>query len=339
MLNRRTAALFLQTILVAILLAACGRDTGDTLLIYSGRSESLVGPLIESYAAMADIELQVKYAATGPLVATLQEEGAASPADLFFSQDPGGLGALTSMLVPLPAELLDSVPDWARSDEGRWVGVSGRRRVVVYNNQRLSGSELPSSIWDFGDPKWRGRIGWAPTNASFQAMITGMRSIWGAERTVGWLERMVANEPVVYPKNSPIVAAVAAGEIDVGFVNHYYLHRFIAEEGESFPASNHYMSGGDPGGLVLVAGVGLLATTDNREQALDFIEFLLSDEAQRYFVAETFEFPVRQDGLTSEQLLVSGFPPTDLPITSVPPAQLTDLEGARALLRTARIVP
>ena len=260
------------------------------IIVYSGRSESLVGPLIEQFRETSGREVLVKYGGTGPLIATLQEEGDASPADLFFAQDPGGLGAIESMLAALPQDLTSGLPDWAVSENDKWVGVSGRQRVVVFNTEK--NLDLPSSIWDFVNPEWRGRIGWAPSNGSFQSMVTGMRSLWGEERTLEWLQGIMNNDPQVYPSNTPIVAAAASGEIDVGFVNHYYLHRFIAEEGEGFTARNHYLVEDDPGGIILVAGVGVLQSSDNSEGALEFVRFLLSDEAQRYFAEQTFEFPV-----------------------------------------------
>ena len=208
--------------------ALAANQQRDSLTIYSGRSESLVDAIIQQFSAATGIEVEVKYAGTAALAATLLEEGANSPADVFFAQDPGGLGSVEAMLAELPDDLLAQVPEWARSPQGRWVGLSGRARTVVYNPERTAEAELPDDVYDFIDPQWRGRIGWAPTNASFQTMVTAMRTVWGEAKTRAWLEGMQANEPRVYPKNTPQVAAAAAGEIDVGLVNHYYLFRFLA---------------------------------------------------------------------------------------------------------------
>ena len=103
---------------------------------------------------------------------------------------------------------------------------------------------------------------------------------------------MRANNPLVYPKNTPQVAAAAAGEIDVGLVNHYYLHRFLAEEGDTFPARNYHLRGGGPGALIMVAGAGTLSTADNKDNAERFIQFMLSPVAQQYFAGQTFEYPL-----------------------------------------------
>ncbi|MCZ6789670.1 MAG: extracellular solute-binding protein, partial [Chloroflexi bacterium] len=248
---------------------------------------------------------------------------------------PGGLGAVVAMLAPLPNEITGLVPAWAHSPESKWVGISGRARTVVYNRDSLSEDELPASISDFTDPKWKGRIGWAPTNASFQTMVTAMRKIWGEERTREWLQGIQENDPAVYPKNTPIVAATAAGEIEVGFVNHYYLYRFIQENGESFAARNHYLAAGDPGSLVMVAGAGILETASNRENAEKFLRFMLSTVAQQYFAGQTYEYPL-VEGVNTNRLLV---PLSEINKPNIDMADLADIRGTQALLRSVGIIP
>ncbi len=271
-------------------------DNAGSLIIYSGRSESLIQPLIDQFTAATGIDVEVRYGKTAEMAGVLLEEGENSPADVFYAQDPGGLGAVSTagLLAQLPDTILAQVPARFASEGGTWVGISGRARVVVYNTGVITDPEnqLPADIFDFVKPEWNGRIGWAPSNGSFQAMVTAMRATWGEEKTREWLNGIQANNPVVYPKNTPIVAGVAAGEVDVGFVNHYYLHRFLAEEGESFPARNQFLAGGDPGSLIIVSGAGILNTAANTANAQRFINFLLSVPAQQYFAAQTFEYPV-----------------------------------------------
>ena len=310
------------------------KEPGD-LVLYVGRSESLVGPIIEQFGDATGINVQVKYAGTSELAATLQEEGDRSPADVFFAQDPGGLGAVEDMFAPVPDSVLSLVPEWARSPEGRWVGVSGRARTVVYNPETLSEADLPDDVWDFVDPEWKGRIGWAPTNASFQTMVTAMRVLWGEDRTREWLEGVQTNDPTIYPKNTPQVAAVAAGEIDVGLVNHYYLFRFLAEEGDSFPARNYHPRAGGPGAVVMVAGAGILSSGENRENAERFLEFMLSPVAQQYFAGQTFEYPL-VEGVKTDRLLV---PFDEINQPSVPLKDLADLEGTVKLLQETGVLP
>ena len=321
-------------------IVACSGDAANTgesrsLVVYSGRSESLVGPMIDQFREATGIDVSVKYGKTSEVAATLLEEGENSPADVFFAQDPGGLGAAAAMLSPLPEDLLGLVPQWARSPEGKWIGITGRARVVVYNTETVGEADLPASLVGFTDPKWNRRIGWAPSNGSFQAMVTAMRVMWGEERTVEWLRGIQANKPAVYPKNTPIVAAAAAGEIDVGLVNHYYLFRFIQEDGEGFGARNFYMTGGGPGGVVLVAGAGILETARNRDNAERFIRFMPSTVAQQYVAGQTFEYPL-VDGVTTHRLLP---PIADVNTPSIDMASLADLAGTQRLLRDLGIIP
>ena len=310
------------------------RDPGD-LTLYVGRSESLVGPIIEQFRDATGINVQVKYAGTSELAATLQEEGDRSPADVFFAQDPGGLGAVENMFVRVPDPTLNLVPEWARSPDGKWVGISGRARTVVYNPETMTEADLPDDIWDFVDPEWKGRIGWAPTNASFQTMVTAMRVLWGEDKTREWLEGVQANDPTMYPKNTPQVAAVAAGEIDVGLVNHYYLFRFLAEEGDSFSARNYHPRAGGPGAVVMVAGAGIISSGENRENAERFLEFMLSQVAQQYFAGQTFEYPL-VEGVKTDRLLV---PFEEINQPSVPLKDLADLEGTVKLLQETGVLP
>jgi iron(III) transport system substrate-binding protein len=263
--------------------------------------------------------------------ATIAEEGDNSPADVFFAQDPGSLGAVDPQLEELPQATLDRVAARFRDAEGRWVGTSGRTRVLAYNTDRVQESDLPASVLELTRPEWKGRVGVAPTNASFQAFVTAMRLSLGDERTREWLEALRANGAKTYEKNLPIVEAVAAGEVDVGLVNHYYL-ALVKEEQPDAPVANHLFEAGDPGTLVSVAGAGVLASTDQRDDAEAFVEFLLSEDAQRFYVdqAEENEYP-----------LVAGIdPPAGLvPLDEIqgPDVELTafgaELESTVELLR------
>lgn len=313
-------------------------DPGS-LVIYSGRSEALVAPIISQFADVTGIDVEVRYGSTAEIAATLLEEGDRSPADLFFAQDPGGLGAVAKagLFAPLPAEILEQVPARFRSPNGLWVGISGRARVVTYNTAKVSPDELPADIYDFIDPKWSGRIGWAPTNGSFQAMVTAMRATWGEEKTRAWLAGVQANQPVVFEGNAPIVEAVGAGEVDVGLVNHYYLYRFLREQGEGFGARNHFLSGGGPGSLIMAAGAGRLAGGPNEANALRFIQFLLSTVAQQYFAGQTYEYPM-VEGIVTQ----GGLPPlADLESSALPidMADLDDLQGTVLLMQETGILP
>ena len=332
----------------ALLLAACGgEDAADTeetdptatdatdtppegpLTVYSGRNEDFVGFIFEDFTAATGIEVNVRYGDTAELAATIVEEGDASPADLYFAQDAGALGALQSLdlLARLPEDVLADVDPLFRSRDGAWTGTTGRVRVLAYNTGSLDAEELPSSILDLTDPRWQGRVGWAPTNGSFQAFVTALRVVEGEDVAREWLEGMIANGAVEFPNNTGIVEGVSRGEVDLGITNHYYLYRFLAED-PSFPVANHYLPG-DIGGLVNIAGVGVLATSDVQPAAFELVRYLLSEEVQTFFGAnaDTVEFPV-----------VTGIGAPDLPSFAEidPPdvdlSNLEDLQGTLALL-------
>jgi iron(III) transport system substrate-binding protein len=309
------------------------------LVIYSGRSESLVQPIIDQFTQATGIDVEVRYGGTAEMAATLLEEGDNSPADVFYAQDPGGLGAVQAagMLAEVPAETLAKVPDRFKADDGSWVGISGRARVVVYNTDTLSETDLPDDLWGFTDPQWRGRIGWAPTNGSFQAMVTAMRAVWGEEQTREWLSGIQANDPVVYEGNTPIVAAVGAGEVEIGFVNHYYLYRFLAEEGEAFAARNYFLPAGGPGSLIMVSGAGILKTAENATNAQRFLDYMLATDAQQYFTDQTYEYPVVEGVTINAQLMPLA--ELDQMAVNVSLSDLSDLQGTAQMLSDLGILP
>jgi iron(III) transport system substrate-binding protein len=282
-------------VLLAAVVAGCGGSDGASgpITVYSGREEELVAPLFEQFTEKTGTEVEIRYGDSAELAATIAEEGDNSPADVFFAQDPGSLGAVDAQLEELPEAVLERVDERFRDADGRWVGTSGRTRVLVYNTDKLSDDELPASVLDLTEPEWEGRVGIAPTNASFQAFVTGMRLSLGDEATREWLEAMKENGAKTYEKNTPIVEAVASGEIDVGLVNHYYL-ALVKEEQPDAPIANHLFEAGDAGNLVSVAGAGVLASSDQGDDAESFVEFLLSDAAQQFYVeeAEEAEYPL-----------------------------------------------
>jgi iron(III) transport system substrate-binding protein len=319
---------------------ACGDDDagGQSITVYSGRSEELIGPVVDRFREETGINIEVRYGDTPELAATILEEGNNSPADVYIAQDAGSLGALASegKLAELPDSILDRVSEAFRSPRGEWVGVSGRARVVVYNTDALTEDDLPGSILDFTGPEWKGRIGWAPTNGSFQAFVTALRVVEGEDGARAWLEGILANSPRVYENNSAIVQAVANREVEVGFVNHYYLFRFLAEQGEGFKARNYFFRNGDVGGLIFVAGAAILQSADDKDAAREFINFLLNDESQRYFATETYEYPL----VTSVQPSIDIPPITELqPVPIDVSSDLQDARGTVALLQETGALP
>ncbi len=331
--------------LLLVVLVACqpvapttstGAAGGDTvpakLVIYSGRNENLIGPLIAKFSEETGIEVEVRYGNTPELAATILEEGQNSPADVFFAQDAGSLGAVSKagILAPLPADLLNDVPAYLRSDDGDWIGISGRARVLVYNVNELTEADLPDTIWGLTEETWRNRVGWAPTNASFHSFVTALRILEGEERAREWLEAMLANGVQPFPNNNTIVQAAASGEISVGLTNHYYLYRFLAEQGEGFGARNYYFRQPNAGSIINIAGVGILKTARNPESARIFVEYLLSRDAQEYFAQNTFEYPLIESDIVLPDILV---PLAEIATPEIDLSDLADLEGTLTLLQ------
>jgi len=313
-----------------MLAAACTSSDGESVTVYSGRTENLIGPILEDFTAETGIDVEVKYDQSSNLALLIQEEGDRSPADVFLSQSPGAMDYLDGddRLATIPDDLLGLVAADVRDDDGRWVGFSGRQRVLVFNQDLVDEGELPSSVFDLTDPAWSGRLGIAPSNGSFQDFVTAMRGQVGDDATSAWLEGLAANDVQTYPNNNAIVAAVGRGEVDAGLVNHYYNYRFLDEDPDH-PGRNHQFATDDPGSILIVTGAAIIEGSDAPDAAAQLIEWLLQEDAQRYFADETFEYP-----------LASGVAPSgDLPaaeFAGVGGLDLSGLEGG--LERTQELI-
>ena len=273
-----------------------------SLVIYSGRKVSLVADVIAAFAAETGVAVEVRYDKSAALAGTLALEGAISPADVFLSQDPVSLGVVAKegLFDVLPADVLDNVPAWAVDQRGYWVGTSGRSRSLVVDTIDTTDAEMPSDIYGLNDEKFRGRLGLAPGNSSFIAMVACMIESDGEEKVAEWLKAINGLGYTEYPKNSPQVAAADAGELDIGMINHYYTLRVLAENGDS-PVKNVYLDGGC-GAMVMPAGAGVLSSSQNKPAAIAFIEYLHSTSAQEHFTNTVFEFPL-VPGITPNALL------------------------------------
>jgi len=347
--TKRFAAAVVAVCGAAAGLVACGNGdstdsttaaTGTTaagdegsLVIYSGRSEDLVAPLIADFTEETGIDVEVRYGSTAEQAQLLLTEGDASPAHVFLSQEAGALGLLEDqgMLTELPAETIARVAEGFSSGDNQWVGVTGRARAVAYDSETVSEEEAPATIADMVDPKWKGQIGVAPGNASFLAFVTAMRVTEGEDATREWLEKLAANEPKTYKKNGDILEAVEKGEIQVGLINHYYWYSAAAEKGTDMRAQLKFGEAGDLAGLVNATGVGILTKGEGRADAQQFVDFLLSQAGQTYFAQKTFEYP-----LVSGVAGPEGVPPLEsLSAPDVDLAKLGTVEESAALVDEA----
>jgi iron(III) transport system substrate-binding protein len=282
---RLTVAL-LAAVLAALSLvagAATAPDQTTSLTVYSGREERLVKPIMDRFMRETGIELNVRYASSTALATQLVEEGRNSPADIYWSQEPGTLGLVGArgLLKRLPPKTVGKVPSRFSTPSRRWVGTSGRSRVLVYNTRQLTTQQLPTSVWGLTNVRWKGKIGIAPTNASFQAFLGATIHLHGESRVREWLRGLQANDVKFFANNTAVVQAVGRGDVEVGLVNHYYLYNLLAET-PNLPVRNHWFRAGDPGNLVLAAGVGVVSATQKNATAQRFVDFLLSKWAQRF---------------------------------------------------------
>jgi iron(III) transport system substrate-binding protein len=328
----------LLTGLIAFLTISAGctaaSDNSKDLIVYSGRNKKLVSPILEQASKDLNLDIKVRYGKTSELTIALLEEGENSKVDVFLGQDAGALGALEQNLrtQPIPSEILDEVDSRFRSPTGNWIGVSGRARVVDYNTNLVKESELPKDVWELTQPKWRGKVAWAPTNGSFQSFVTGMRIKEGDEKTLEWLKAMKANDVKKYGNNTSIVKALGRGEVHLGLVNHYYLPRFTKDDPD-FPVAHHFTNG-DAGAMINVAGLAILKSTDQPEDAQKFIQYMISPAAQKYFASETNEYPLA-NGVEADKSLV---PLDKLNPPNIDLSKLDSLDETLKLLEKAGVV-
>jgi len=305
--------------------------------LYSGRDEELVQPLIDQFTAETGIVVEVRYGNTPELAALLLEEGDASPADVFLSQDAGALGALSQagLFSTLPDDIASAMPAGFTSTDDTWVGVTGRARVVVYDGERYTADELPDTIEGYVSEEWTGRLGVAPGNASFQSFVTALRVLDGEDAAAAWVEALAGNNPQIFEGNSAILAGVDGGVVGAGLINHYYWYGAAAEVGpENMRAQLKFLTAGDAGSIVNVSGAGILNGGATDADAIEFVRYLVSQAGQKYFVEQTFEYPLlpgidAPEGLPSLESLIN--PELDL-------SDLEDLASTQKLLSDAGLI-
>lgn len=328
--------LFAPLALVGAMLAA-PVVSAATLTLYSGRGESMVQPIINQFEKESGITVNVRYGDTAQLAVLLQEEGRRSPADVYWGQDAGAMGAVSKagLLAKLPANIYKNLPGIYKSVDGNWVATSGRARLFVFSPERAPASEHPKSVFDLTDARYEGRVGWAPMNGSFQSFVTAMRVEFGDEKTLQWLNDMKANGAKTYRNNSTQLQGIADGEIDYGLVNNYYLPRMTKND-PRYPVQQTFFQQGDIGNLMNVAGVAVVKASKNQKAATEFVRFLTSPAAQQYFALQVDEYPVISGIIQNDRV-----EPYDQALEASPSInldQLSDLEGTLALLRRAGLI-
>ena len=303
----RALAALVSIAAVTTSLAACGSDASgaEKLTVYSAQHESLVRAMTEGFTEETGIALEFRDANDSELANQIVEEGDASPADVFLTENSPSIDVLDreGLLAPLDQATLDQVGAQYRPSSGNWTGFAARSTVLVHNPAQLPADQLPASILDLANPEWQGRIGIAAGGADFQAIVAGVLALRGEEATRAWLEGLERNANV-YPSNSAVMVAADEGEIDAGVMYHYYFYRDRAENGlKSDDAELHFFRNSDPGAFLSISGAGVLASSDQPEQAQRLVAYLTSPPAQQRLAESTaLEYAVGNDVPSAEAL-------------------------------------
>jgi iron(III) transport system substrate-binding protein len=290
----RIAAVLSAFALIAGVTACSGSDGGDELLVYNAQHESLTKEWIEAFTKETGIKVTYRHGGDTEMGNQLIAEGDASPADVFLTENSPAMAAVerAGLFADLDADTLNQVPAQYRPPTGKWTGVAARTTVFVYN-KKLRPDQLPKSMLDLQQPEWKGRWGAPPARPDFQAIVSALLQLKGEPATAQWLKGMKDNA-VLEDNNVSTLEAVNAGEMDGGIIYHYYWYRDQAETKEiSANTALHYFKNEDPGAFISVSGGGVLASSDKKDQAQQFIRFVTSRAGQEVLEKGTsFEYPV-----------------------------------------------
>ncbi|NTW12539.1 MAG: extracellular solute-binding protein [Anaerolineales bacterium] len=300
--------------------SSLGPEAGASgrLVIYSGRSEPLIQPVSEAFKAKyPSVEVLLKAGSNSELANALIEEQSNPQADVFITTELFTIQSLAQEGIfasysPLGA---DQLPSEFRGADNEWTGLTRRARVIMYNKDLVSDAELPASIFDLTDPKWKGQIAAAgSTNGSMQAQIAAMRQLLGEEKTEAWLNGLLANEVTFFGGHTDVRKAVGAGEFKLGLVNHYYFHLQLAE-GSNVGVIYPDQGEGQVGLFTNATAAAVVKGGKNLPAAQAFLDFLISAEGQKLFAEQNYEYPLLTGGaLKNDVQPLDGFRLADVDV-------------------------
>ena len=304
-----------------LLLGACGSSRGgNSITVYSGQHEQTTAMLVAAFERMTGIGVNLRSGDEASLANEILQEGSSSPADVFYSENSPALETLREhgLLAPVARATLAAVPARYSSPTGDWVGVSARVSALVYNTSQIAASELPSSVLELAEPRWKGKLGFTPSETDFQPLITAIAKRYGPATAQRWLTGMRANGRV-YPNAETLLRQINAGESAIGPINHYYWYRLRDELGQAgMHSALHYFAPGDVGELVSISGAGVLSSSSHRTAAQRFLAFLVSPAGQETIAhSHSYEYPLRPGVAASPALP---------PLALVHPSALTPTE-------------
>lgn len=292
-----------------------------SIVVYNAQHESLTQAWADAFTAQTGVTVILRNGSDTELGNQLVAEGAASPADVFFTENSPAMALVeqAGLFAPVDQATLDQVPEQYRPSTGAWTGIAARSTVFVHNTTLLPEDQLPASLLDLADPAWQGRWAASPTGADFQAIVSALLALEGEDATKAWLGGMKANF-LPYQGNRSVMAAVNAGEVPGGVIYHYYYFGDQANTGEnSDNVALHYFRGQDPGAFVSISGGGVLATSQNPEAAQAFLAFVTGVPGQTILqTGDSFEYAIAS-GVDANPVLV---PLADLEAPFIDPSTL-----------------
>ncbi len=309
-----SSSLFLSTQSVAA-------DNNEGIVVYNAQHENLVKSWVDGFTKETGIKVTLRNGDDSELGNQLVQEGSASPADVFLTENSPSMVLVdnANLFAPLDADTLKQVPAEYRPAHGRWIGIAARSTVFVYNPEKLNEQQLPKSLMDLAKPEWKGRWAASPSGADFQAIVSAMLALKGEKATLEWLKAMKANF-VAYKGNSTVMKAVNAGQIDGGVIYHYY--RFVDQSKTGENSKNtqlYYFKHQDPGAFVSLSGGGVLASSKHKAQAQAFIKYITGKEGQESLrTNNAFEYAVGVNAASNPKLV----PLKDLDAPKVEPSTL-----------------
>jgi iron(III) transport system substrate-binding protein len=290
----------------AVLIPALPASAGSvTITVYSGQHPQTTAALVNAFEKQTGISVSVRNDDEDVLANQIVAEGGRSPADVLFTENSPALEYLQTkgLLAKLPAATLARVPSRFNSPQRRWVGVSARVSVLVYNTQLLSANQLPTSVMDLARPQWRGKLALAPGETDFQPVVTSVAHRYGQSAALQWLDGVKANAAShLYPDNETVTSMVNAGQVALGVINQYYWYRLAAQEGAGATHSAiAFFAPKDPGYVLDVSGAAVLSSSHQAAAAQRFVSFLTTAVAQGIIAhSDSFEYPIGS-GVTTAQ--------------------------------------
>lgn len=284
---------------------ATPNGAGEKITVYSGQHEQTAKLLVDAFTKATGITVNLRSADEASLANQILQEGAASPADVFYSENPPALEAVREnhLLAQVDPTTLAAVPAADSSPQGQWVGVSARAAALAFNTNQTTDAALPASVLDMASPGWVDKFGYAPTETDFQPVVTAIARLKGADTATRWLAEVKAHGKP-YPDNETLVAAVNTGEVATGILDHYYWYRLAREVGPAHTTSAlHYFGPGDAGSLVDVSGAAVLASSKHASAAQKFLAFLVNKDGQNIIAtSDSFEYPLGSGVVTAQPL-------------------------------------